>query len=61
VFVLTLVPNKLVSEVEKGVIIRAVGHPFLVQLFTYFQNKEPFCYVMENCEGGTLDSLLSKA
>jgi hypothetical protein len=36
-FALKLVPNKLVSEVEKEVLIRAAGHPFQVQLRLHFQ------------------------
>ena len=60
VFALKLVPNKLVSQVEKEVLVRAVGHPFLVQMLAYFQTKESFCYVMEYCEGGTLHSLMSR-
>ena len=58
-FALKFVPNKLVSKIEKEVFIRAVGHPFLVQLLSYFQTKEALCYVMEYLEGSTLCSLLS--
>jgi len=60
VFAIKLVPNKMVCEVEKEVLFRAVGHPFLVQLHAYFRTKESFCYVMEYCEGGTLQSLMSR-
>ena len=60
VFALKFVPNKLVSEVEKEVFLRAVGHPFLVQLLTYFQTNESLCYVMEYMEGGTLRSLCDR-
>jgi serine/threonine protein kinase len=41
VLAVKFVSNKLVSEVEKEVLLRAVGHPLLVQLLTYFQAKEP--------------------
>ena len=34
-----IVPKGHVSVVEKEVLIRAVGHPFLVQLLSYFQTK----------------------
>jgi len=60
VFALKFVTNKLVSNIEKKVLVHAVGHPFLVQLLTYFQTKESLCYVMEYGEGGTLRSLLSR-
>jgi len=55
---LKFVPNKLVYKVEREVLFRAVGHPFLVQLLAYFQTKRSLCYVMEYAEGGTLFSLL---
>ena len=55
---LKFVSNKLVSEIEKDVFFRAVGHPFLVQLQAYFQTRRSMCYVMEYIEGGTLSSLL---
>ena len=57
---LKLVPNELVSVVEREVLVRAVGHPFLVQLLAYFETRQSFCYVMEYCKGGTLHSLLSR-
>jgi serine/threonine protein kinase len=60
VFALKLVPNKLVSKVEKEFLVRAVGHPFLVQLLTYFQTKESFCDVIQYCKGGTVHSLMSR-
>ena len=59
-FTLKIVPNKHVSKVKKEVLIQEAGHPFLVQLFTYFQTEDSFCYVMEYLEGGTLQSLLSR-
>jgi hypothetical protein len=36
-FALKIVPHPCVSEVEKEVLIQAFGHPFLVQLLSYFQ------------------------
>jgi len=60
VFALKYCPNKLVSNIEKEVLLRAVGHPFLVQLLTFFPTKESLCYVMEYVEGGTIRSLLSR-
>ena len=60
VFALKIVPKQLVYEVEKEVLVRAVGHPFLVQLHAYFQTRASVCYVMEYCEGGTLRSLMSR-
>ena len=60
VLALKFVPNKLVSDVEKDVLFRAVGHPFLVQLLAYFQTKRSLCYVMEYIEGDTLSSLLRR-
>jgi serine/threonine protein kinase len=60
VFTLKFVPNKHVSKVKKEVLIQAAGHPFLVQLFTYFQTEDSLCFVMEYLEGGTLQSLLSR-
>ena len=60
VFALKIVPKQLVYEVEKEVLVRAVGHPFLVQLHAYFQARASVCYVMEYCEGGTLRSLMSR-
>ena len=57
---LKIVPNQKVYKFEKEVLFRAVGHPFLVQLLTYFQTEESLCYVMEYMEGGTLRSLLSR-
>jgi serine/threonine protein kinase len=60
VFAIKRVPNKFVSAVEKEVLLRAVGHPFLVQLVSYFQMKESFCYVMEFCKRGTLYSMMSR-
>jgi len=57
---LKIVPKNLVSEVEREVLVRAVGHPFIVQLHAYFETNESFCYVMENCEGGTLQSLMCR-
>jgi protein-serine/threonine kinase len=59
-FAIKSVLNEHVSEVEKEVLLRAVGHPFLVQLFSYFQDKESFCYVMGYYEGGTLYSKISR-
>jgi hypothetical protein len=59
-FALKFVPNERVCEVEKEVFIRAVGHPFLVQLLAYFQTNESLCFVMEYMEGGTLFSLLCR-
>jgi len=59
-FALKLVPNKLVCEVEKEILVRAVGHPFLVQLRAYFRTKESHCYMMEYCEGGSLYSLICR-
>jgi sporulation protein YlmC with PRC-barrel domain len=38
-FALKFVPYQHVSKIEKEVLIRAVGHPFLVQLLAYFQIK----------------------
>ena len=54
VFALKFVPNDRVSKIEKEVLLRAVGHPFLVQLLAYFQTKGLLCYVMEYVEGGSL-------
>jgi len=54
------VPNKKVRKVEKLVLLRAVGHPFLVQLLTYFQTEKSMWYMMEYMEGGTLHSFLSR-
>ena len=60
-FALKIVPKELVYEVEKEVLVRAVGHPFLVQLHAYFETRASVCYVMEYCEGGsTLDSQMSR-
>jgi serine/threonine protein kinase len=59
-FAIKSVLNEHVSEVEKEVFLRAVGHPFLLQLFSYFQDKESFCYVMGYYEGGTLYSKMSR-
>ena len=59
-FALKFVPIKRVSKVETEVLIRAVGHPFLVQLFTYFQTEDTLCYVMEYLGAGTLHSLLCR-
>jgi serine/threonine protein kinase len=59
-FALKLVPNKLECKVEKEILVRAVGHPFLVQLRAYFRTRESFCYVMEYCEGGSLHSLICR-
>jgi serine/threonine protein kinase len=39
VVALKVVPKSRVSVVEKEVLIRAVGHPFLVQLLSYFETK----------------------
>ena len=47
VFALKIVPNKHVSEVKKEVLFQEAGHPFLVQLFTYFQTEDSLCFVME--------------
>jgi serine/threonine protein kinase len=60
VFALKFVPNKRVSGFEKEVLIRAVGHPFLVQLLANFRTKDSFCYVMEYLQGGTPHSLVSR-
>ena len=60
VVALKMVPNKKHFKVEKQVLCRAAGHPFLVQLFTYFETKRSLWYVMEYMEGGTLRSLLSR-
>jgi serine/threonine protein kinase len=57
---LKLVLTRFVSEVEKEVLVRGVGHPFLVQLLAYYKTEESLYYVMEYCEGGTLRSLLSR-
>ena len=54
VFALKFVSKECVSKVEKEVLPRAVGHPFLVQLLAYFQTKELLCCVMEYMEGGSL-------
>ena len=58
VVALKVVPNAKVSKVEKEVLFRASGHPFLVQLLTYFQAKKCLLYMLEYMEGGTLRSLL---
>ena len=60
VVALKIVPNKKHFKVEKEVLFRAVGHPFLVQLLKYFHTKNALWYVMEYMEGGTLRSLLSR-
>ena len=60
VFALKFVSIELVSNVETEVLIRALGHPFLVQLVTYFETKDSLCYVMEYLGGGTLHSLLCR-
>jgi len=60
VFTLKLVPNKLVSKVENEFLVRAVGHPFLGQLLTYFQTNESFCDVIGYCKGGSVHSLMSR-
>jgi len=36
---LKVVPKSRVSVVEKEALIRAVGHPFIVQLLSYFETK----------------------
>jgi len=54
VLALKFVSNLHVSEAEKEVLFRAVGHPFMVQFLAYFQTKELVCYVLEHVEGGTL-------
>ena len=38
-FAVKVVPHPCVFEVEKEILIRAAGHPFLVQLLSYFQIK----------------------
>ena len=60
VLALKFVQNKRVKEVEKEVFLRAVGHPFLVQLHTCFQTNKSLCYVMEYMGGGTLHSLCAR-
>ena len=40
--------------VEKEVFMHAVGHPFLVQLHSYFETKETHYYVMDYMSGGTM-------
>jgi serine/threonine protein kinase len=60
VLALKFVPNKRVSDFEKEVLFRVVGHPFMVQLLTFFQTNESLCYVMEYIEGGNLRSLCSR-
>jgi serine/threonine protein kinase len=59
-FVLKFVRNDRVSKIEKEVLLRAVGHPFLVQFLEYFHTKEFMCYVMEFIEGGSLRLHLRK-
>jgi serine/threonine protein kinase len=59
-FAIKRVRNESVSAVEKEVLLRAVGHPFLAQMFSYFQTNEDFCYVMEYYEGGTLLSMITR-
>jgi len=44
VFALKFVHKKHVSELEKEVLVRAVGHPFLVQLIAYFWTKVTCCF-----------------
>ena len=39
VFAVKIVPKKHVSDVEKEVFLRTIGHPFLVQLLAYFEVK----------------------
>jgi len=36
---LKVVPRSRVFAVEKEVLMRAVGHPFIVQLLSYFETK----------------------
>ena len=38
VFTMKILPNERFINAEKQVLIQAVGHPFLVQLFEYFQS-----------------------
>ena len=54
VLALKFVPNDRVTKIEKEVLLRVVGHPFLVQLLEYFQTNDLMCYVMEYVEGGSL-------
>ncbi|GFG36030.1 hypothetical protein Cfor_08431, partial [Coptotermes formosanus] len=46
--------------VEKEVLMRAVGHPFLVQLLSFFRTKRSLYYVMEYLEGGDMFCFLTR-
>ena len=41
---LKFVPHQRVLEVEKGVFIQAIGHPFLVQLVSSFHTEVTCCF-----------------
>ena len=43
-FALKFVRKQHVPKIEKEVLVQAVGHPFLVQLITYFQTKVTCCF-----------------
>jgi len=60
VLALEFVPNKRVKEVKVAVFLRAFGHPFLVQLLTYFKTTESLCYVMQYMGGATVHSLCAR-
>jgi hypothetical protein len=38
-FAVKVVPHACASKVEREVLIEAAGHPFLTQMFAYFQTK----------------------
>jgi serine/threonine protein kinase len=44
-----MVAHSRVSMVEKEVHLRAVGHPFIVQLFSFFETKVSYRFKQSMC------------
>jgi len=48
-------------NVELEVFQRTAGHPYLIQLVSFFENKKKWYYVMELMKGGNMKVVLDKA
>lgn len=52
--------NKLIRAQNEREILGLLDHPFLPNLYSYFETDKFYCLVMEYCSGGNLHSLRQK-
>ncbi|CAH2324354.1 serine threonine- kinase Nek11 isoform X1 [Pelobates cultripes] len=53
-------PDSTLPSAREAKLLGSLRHPFIVQFFSSFLEKEDFCIITEYCEGGDLDCIIQQ-